>query len=237
MKHITTVEDINMFLARFIDSYIISDIRKLINIHGKHQTSYAYLALAYSGIDFFGALEKGVKAGVRIRSTWFINKWMGMITPLYRENYLANLIYDSCRNGILHNAVLKNSFNISSYLYPRSAHLHLLSESNLVFFHSIQFAEDFLKAQDRYRKHISQSNDNTYIQCLCNNLSNMIQTNSSKNANDTRQLISGLRLQRRVLLEDKYAQEFTTKTTLSSMTTSKPCATTMTVPPTYEDES
>ncbi len=235
MKHITTVEDINMFLVRFIDSYIISDIKKLININEKHQTSYAYLALAFSGIDFFGTLEKGVKKGVKdgvkIRFTWFIREWMGMITPLYRENYLATLIYNSCRNGILHNAVLKNSFNISSYLYPRSAHLHLLSESNLVFFHSIQFAEDFLKAQDRYRKHISQSNDNAYIQGLCKNLSEIIQKNSSENANYTRQLISGL------VLEDKYAQEFTTKATLSTMTPSKPCATTMTVPPTYEDES
>lgn len=235
MKRMTTVEDINMFLARFIDSYIISDIRKLININEKHQTSYPYLALAFTGIDFFGVLEKGVKERVGIRFTWFISEWMGMITPLYRENYLANLIYDSCRNGILHNAVLKNSFNISSYLYPRSAHLHLFSESNLVFFHSIQFAEDFLKAQDRYRKHISQSND-SYIQRLCTNLSDMIQMNSSKNANDTHQLISGLKLQGRVLPEDKYAQEFTTKTTLFTTAKSKPCTTTMTVPPTYEDE-
>ena len=237
MKRITTVEDINMFLAKFIDSYIISDIRKLININEKHQTSYPYLALAFSGIDFFGALEKGVKKKVGARFTWFISEWMGRITPLYRENYLADLIYDSCRNGILHNAVLKNSFNISSYLYPRSVHLHLLSESNLVFFHSIQFAEDFLKAQDRYRKHISQSNDNAYIQRLCTNLSDMIQMNSSENTNNTDQLILGLRLQGRVLLKDKYSQEFTTKTTLSTTTTSKPCTTTMTVPPTYEDES
>lgn len=237
MKRIKTIEAINTFLAQFIDSYIICDIRKLININEKHQTSYPYLALAFSGIDFFGTLEKGVKEKVRVRFTWFISEWMGMITPLYRKKYLSNLIYNSGRNGIFHNAVLKNSFNVSSYLYPKSAHLHFLNKSNLVFLHSIQFAEDFLKAQERYRKHILQSNDNAYIQRLGNNLSEMIQMNSSENASFTRQLISELRLQRRVLLEDRYAQDFNTKTTLSTTTTSGPFTTTMTVPATDEDES
>ena len=103
--------------------------------------------------------------------------------------------------------------------------------------HSIRFAEDFLKAQEMYRKHISQSNDNAYIQRIGNNLSEMIQMNSSENASFTHQLISELRLQRRVLLEDRCAQEFNTKTTLSTTTTNGPFTTTMTVPATYEDES
>ncbi|MDY6990905.1 MAG: hypothetical protein SWQ30_22925, partial [Thermodesulfobacteriota bacterium] len=143
MQCIKPRNDINRFLGRVIDSHIISDLKTLVQINDAHRTSYPYLALVFGAIDFFGLLEKGLKKKVGIRFRWFINEWMGKTNPLYAENYLANLIYKSCRNGILHNAVLKNSFNISSYLYSKSKHLHLLTKSNLIFFHTIQFTEDF----------------------------------------------------------------------------------------------
>ncbi len=91
MSKINTVKDIEEFLEKVIDSYIISDIRKLIEINEKHETSYPYLALAFSGIDLLGALEKGVKNvngsrknNVGERFQWFIKEWMGKVNPLYK---------------------------------------------------------------------------------------------------------------------------------------------------------
>ena len=237
MKGIKTVDDLNNFFVRAIDSYIISDLKKLIQINNMHQTSYPYLALVFSGIDFYGVLEKGVNEKVGIRFRWFIKEWIGKINQFYKEDYLAKLIYNSCRNGILHNAVLKNSFNISSYLYPRSKHLHFHKESNLVFFHTIQFTEDFLSAQSLYREHINNSSDNSYILKLCNNLSEMIKKNSSENINDSQNLINILETQGRILVEDESIKDFSTRTTFSTTTNTTIInqKTTMTTPPPFEE--
>jgi hypothetical protein len=233
MDDIKTINDLNEFLVKFIDSYIINDLKKLMQINSMHQTSYPYLALVFSGIDFYGALEKGVTEEVGKRFRWFIKEWIARINQFYKEDYLVNLIYDSCRNGILHNAVLKNSFNLSSYLYPKSKHLHVHKESDLVFFHAIQFTEDFLSAQDLYREYINSSMDKSYISKLCNNLSEMIKKNLSKNINDSQKLIKTLKAQGLIFVDDESKKDFSTITTPVT-TASIPIQnqkTTMTVPP------
>ena len=240
MGDIETIDDLDSFLKKVIDSYIIDDLNKLSQINKIHQTSYPYLALVFSGIDFFGTLEKGVKEQVGTRFRWFINEWIGKINQLYKEDCLANLIYNSCRNGISHNAVLKNSFNISSYLYPNSKHLHFHKESNLIFFHTIQFAEDFREAQERYRDHIINSSDKLYILKLCNNLSEMINNNLSENNNDTKKLIDILKSKGRILLEDDIEKDVSSKTSISSITTTTTSTnhkTTMTIPPPHNEYS
>ena len=195
MSKINNVKDIEKFLEDVIDSYIISDINKLIEINEKHETSYPYLALAFSGIDFFGTLEKGIKnkdgtnkKNVGERFCWFIKEWMGKVNLLYKEECLARLIYNSCRNGILHNALLKNTFIISSFSIPKSEHLHLISK-NSVFLHSIQFAEDFIEAQKKYREYISSSTEKTYIDELCKNLNHLLDENKKANQSDTEKII------------------------------------------------
>ena len=56
MRNIKNADDIEKFLIRFIDTYIVADIHKLIQINEMHKTSYPYLALTFCGIDFFQLL-------------------------------------------------------------------------------------------------------------------------------------------------------------------------------------
>ena len=235
MGNNSNVEDIEIFCKRFIDSYVVADIRKLIEINEMHKTSYPYLALAFSGVDFFGALEKGINAPTGERFRWFIKEWMGKVKPLYSNDYLTRLIYNSCRNGIFHNAILKNSFNVSSYLYPKTKHLHLLMDSGLIFFHSIQFAEDFLEAQNHYRTHILRSNDTEEIRRLSSNLSEMVEKNLSENVTDTQQLIRELKLKDHIVKEKMQPVNYNTNTTSSTTTTVESSRITMTVPPSSEE--
>ena len=236
MRNIATIENIEEFLSRFIDSHIGADIRKLIQINKMHETSYPYLALAFSGVDFFGALEKGFEKGnVGKRFCWFIKEWMGEVNPLYKKDCVGKLIYYSCRNGILHNAILKNSFNVSSYLYPKCKHLHLLPDSRLIFFHSIQFAEDFLAAQKIYRKQISTSKDKEYIKGLCSNLNKMLQENRKENRTDTQKLIRELESMNRIVDEEIQPANQSTITTSSTSSVTTSSSTTHTAPPTWDE--
>lgn len=216
------IEYLNNYFVKFIDTYIIKDIKKLIKINDKHKTSYPYLALSFSGIDFFGQ-----------RFRWFIKKWMKETNPLYEKDNLAKLIYNSCRNGIFHNGVLKNTFNISSYLYPTSKHLHLITNSNLIFLHSIQFAYDFINAQKNYRENLNKSNDESYLKRLCNNLSIMIKENNEENKDESEQFIEELKENKKIFCETEYSIENnTTETQTNTVTKTKDdIETSMTVNP------
>ena len=190
MSEITTAEGIEEFLRTFIDGHIVADVRKLIEINDEHRTSYPYLALAFCGIDLLGAIAEG--GSVEHRFCWFMEEWMGKVNPLYGNEHLGMLLYDSCRNGIFHNAILKNTFTVSSYRYPQSIHLHLLSNERLVFLHSIKFAEDFIEAQAMYRRHISSVTDKEYIKGLCRRLNEMLRWNREAKQTHVTRLVHDL---------------------------------------------
>lgn len=234
MKNKTDNLKLEEFFGRLIDSYIVNDILKLIQVNEMHQTSYPYLALAFSGIDFFGGLKNGFKRNnSRERSCWFIKEWMGKTNTLYSNEHLIRLIYNSCRNGIFHNAVLKNTFTVSSFLYPKSQHLHLIVEKGLIFFHSIQFAEDFLEAQKKYRKHISSSKDSKDIKRLYENLSEMVQENLNQNHTDMMELIRELKLNKQTM--NQKIQPVKDNTVTNSFVTTETDDITWTKPPSWDE--
>lgn len=91
---------------------IIKDIELLKSKNNEFKFSYPYILLTCSCIDLFGGIEKGFsdptgRGNSNERFTWFISEWMGKVNSLYKESSLAELIYDSWRCGIVHQATLK----------------------------------------------------------------------------------------------------------------------------------
>jgi len=100
---------------------------------------------------------------------------MGKINSLYKNADLAYLIYDSWRCCVVHQATLKKGFETSSYMYPREKHLNYITDNGRVFIHSLQFADDLIEAQKKYRKQINDNAGNTtYVDLLYNHLLDMM---------------------------------------------------------------
>lgn len=179
---------LNKYFEKYIDEMIIKDIELLKERNDKLKFSYPYIMLACSGIDLFGGIEKDFsdngRSNSKTRFRWFVNEWMGKINDLYREESLAYLIYEGWRCGVMHQATLKKGFETSSYLYPRSKHLHYIKDKDRIFIHSLQFAEDFIEAQKMYREHINNSGDANYIDSLYSHLSNMMQESVNNRFNE-----------------------------------------------------
>jgi len=176
----------NVYFKKYIDEMIIKDIELIKSENDRFKFSYPYILLACSCIELFGGIEKGFvqpngQGNSLERFTWFITEWMGRVNPLYNESGLAYLIYNSWRCGVVHQATLKKGFETSSYIYPRDKHLHYIKDSNRIFIHSLQFANDLIEAQKMYRKHINDSvMDITYIELLYSHLLCMIEEDGDK---------------------------------------------------------
>ena len=154
---------------------IFKDIELLKARNDELRFSYPYILLVCSCIDLFGDIEKGFKSSTKERFTWFIIGWMSKVTPLYKENDLASLIYDSWRCGVVHQATLKKGFETSSYMYSRDKHLYYIQDNERVFIHSLQFADDLIEAQKMYREYINDSvGDEIYIGLLYKHLLEMM---------------------------------------------------------------
>jgi len=181
-----TLQKLNNYFEKYIERMLIKDIELLKARNDKLKFSYPYILLTCSGIDLFGGIEKDFKkpdgrGNSSERFTWFITEWMGKVNPLYKESSLAYLIYDSWRCGVVHQATLKKGFETSSFMYSRDKHLHLIEDNGRIFIHAIQFADDFIEAQKRYRKYINENATNTiYIESLYSHLLNMIGENKNK---------------------------------------------------------
>ena len=177
------LQTLNNYFEKYIDGMLIKDIELLKGRNDELKFSYPYILLVCSCIDLFGGIEKDLskpngEGNSKERFTWFITEWMGKVNPLYKEKSLAYLIYDSWRCGIVHQATLKKGFETSSYMYSRNKHLHYINDNERIFIHSLQFADDLIKAQKLYRKYINDNATNIiYIESLYNHLLNMIGEN------------------------------------------------------------
>lgn len=175
------LQKLNNYFEKYIDEMLIRDIELIKARNDEFKFSYPYLLLVCSCIDLFGGIEKGFKSSTgqgnsRERFEGFITEWMSKVNLLYKEESLAYLIYDSWRSGVMHQATLKKGFETSSYLYSREKHLHYIKESERIFIHSLQFADDLIEAQKLYRQHISDNANNSgYIELLYTNLRNMFE--------------------------------------------------------------
>lgn len=183
-----SLQKLNNYFDKYIDKMIIKDIELLKEKNQELKFSYPYILLVSSCIDTFGAIEKGFRradgrGNSEERFTWFIQEWMGKINSLYREESLAYLIYDSWRCGVSHQATLKMGFETSSYIYDKEKHLNYIEDKDRIFIHSIQFADDFIKAQKLYRETFNNDlTDISHIDFLYNHLQEMMgESNSRKN--------------------------------------------------------
>ena len=139
-------------------------------------SSYPYLILSFTGIDFFGGLiEKFLQTNSKNRSGVFINKWMSKVDSRYEDEDFGHLIYSCCRCGIFHNAVLKKYFGTSSYNCS-DKHLYISLNRDFLYIDSKQFANDFIEAQKKFREAL-KSEDKDYIQNIFDNLSDMMKKN------------------------------------------------------------
>lgn len=179
------LKKLNNYFDIYIDKMIIKDIELLKERNNELMFSYPYILLVCSGIDFFGGIENGfLRKNSNKRFKWFVKEWMGKINNLYKEDILADLIYDNCRCGVIHQATFKKGFETSSYMYTKDKHLYYIQNSKRVFIHSLQFADDFIEAQKLYRKYIEDKISNqVYIELLHENLLKMLTDNETNKKN------------------------------------------------------
>ena len=100
-------EKIQKYLEKYFDQMIVEDLRLIKKEKHNFRFSYPYILLSCTGIDFLGGLEHGFNNNSSFRFQWFVREWMRKINPLYKEESLAYLIYDTWRSGISHQAGLK----------------------------------------------------------------------------------------------------------------------------------
>ncbi|MBI4811639.1 MAG: hypothetical protein HY800_09425 [Ignavibacteriales bacterium] len=149
----------NEQLKSYIDKvlgYIRGDIDHLKK--QKVTVSFPYLFLTFAGIDFLGGLQHGFSGqNSRFRSSWFIATWMSKVNSQYAANYqdeaksLGSYLYAFARSGLFHMACVQRSVNVDADEMNRNFHLCYSSQNGTtVFFHAIQFAEDFIGACDLF---------------------------------------------------------------------------------------
>lgn len=199
----SNLEKLNSYFENYIDKMIIKDIELMEKNDCLLKFSFPHILVTCSGIDFFGGIENDFskpngQGNSKDRFIWFVTEWMGKVNNLYKNQDLAYLIYESWRCGVSHEAMLKKGFEASSYYYPRNKHLYYIKDKNRIFIHSLQFADDFINAQKRYREYINTSSDERYINKLWDNLSNMLNKIKTKKEQSFNKFVSFLESKKKV---------------------------------------
>jgi hypothetical protein len=154
----TEHEQLKSYLDKVL-GFICGDIE---NLKSKGVTvSFPYLFLSFAGIDFLGGLVHGFperNGNSRKRSSWFISTWMAKVNPQYSANMedetrsLGSYLYSFARSGLFHMACVQRSIVVDADEINRQFHLcYSPMNGTTVFFHAIQFAEDFLNACDLFK--------------------------------------------------------------------------------------
>ena len=154
-KENNELNKINNYLKDFFENWLIKDITKIKNCN--LEFTLPYVLLVSAGIDFLGVLICGFDCGSHKRSTKFIKKWMGEVNLIYREEYMADFLYDSVRSGASHYAMYKKYASCSGNpnTYPPEKHLHVHIRANnddRIIIQVFQFIEDFIKAYNLFKE-------------------------------------------------------------------------------------
>jgi len=172
----TSLEEITMSeneqLKTYIDKvlgYICGDIEHLKT---KNVTvSFPYLFLTFAGIDFLGGLQHGfLRRNSRFRSVWFIATWMAKVNSRYAANCqderksLGSYLYAFARSGLFHMACVQCSVNVDADEANRKLHLcYSAQNKTIVFFHAVQFAEDFIRAYNLFVNELFSNQPNVRV--------------------------------------------------------------------------
>jgi len=154
-KEENELNKINNYLEEFFENWLIKDIQLIRNCN--LYFTLPYVLLISSGIDFLGGLYCGFDCSPSKRSAKFIKKWMGEVNSIYKEEYMANFLYDNVRSGASHYAMYKKYASCSSQpnIYPLEKHLFVNIRNNAedrIIIQVFQFIEDFIEAYNLFKK-------------------------------------------------------------------------------------
>lgn len=150
-------EKLNNYLKNFFEDWLIKDIEE-IKKYDDLEFTLPYILLICSGIDFLGGLICGFNTNNSPRRfAKFLKKWMGEVNPLYREDYMAEFLYNNVRNGASHYAMYKKYVSCSSKkkVYPPEKHLYVdirPNNDNRIIIQVFQFIDDFIKAYNNFKE-------------------------------------------------------------------------------------
>ena len=243
------LQKLNDYFSKYIDRMLIRDIEVMKIRNDELRFSYPYILLVCSCIDFFGGIEKGFskpdgQGNSRERFQWFITEWMAKVNPLYKEDGLASLIYDSWRCGLVHQATLKRGFEACSYRYcdymERDKHLHLIKDeegrNKRILIHALQFTDDFIEAQRMYRQYINDHCANiSYLTSLNHHRLDMIREYKHETEQSFNQFINLLERRGLVFVSLETIAGSKVSST-STVTTTTPSVSTITQLPSDDEE-
>ena len=178
-KEDNELNKINNYLKDYFEGWLREDITKIKNCNLRF--TLPYILLISAGIDFLGGLMCGFRCKSPKRSAKFIKRWMGEVNSIYREEYMAEFIYDNVRNGASHFAMYKKYVSCSSNpnIYPPEKHLHVHIRDNnddRIIIQVFQFIDDFIKSYNIFKEDYIK----VHYKYVYNNLKYMIK--DDKNA-------------------------------------------------------
>jgi hypothetical protein len=177
---------VNKHLDEYFYKWLIADINKLLE--KRLEFTLPYILLVSTGIDFLGGLTDGFHNNSNSRSNRFIKIWMGKVNPLYKADGMSELLYNNVRCGASHQAIYKEGV-ACSYSLPVPMHLQKITTGykDIVIIQVLQYAEDFIKAQDLYIKEYIRKK----IDIVYENLSEMLNLTLNDIGNIGKTIITG----------------------------------------------
>ena len=163
---------IEKYLGKYFDRFLLKDIEMIKDAN--LEFTIPYVLLVSTGIDFLGGLSQGFykiengrkRGNSSDRFRAFIKEWFGRINPHYQIQGIPEIIYNPTRCGTSHQSIYKKEVESASYIYPRDKHLHHMIDiygEDRIFIHALQLVDDFIEAQNLFRKeYIKQNIDDVY---------------------------------------------------------------------------
>lgn len=147
------------YFRKYFEEMLLKDIRMLID--NPQPFTIPYIALVCMAIDFLGGLEHGFtsengrpNSGPRSRA--FIKNWLVRANEIYACEGMPGFIYDSVRNGVIHQAIFKEeaeSYSGAEDVLGKNLYVRKDPRGKeRIFIHPIQFVNDFIEAQKIFRE-------------------------------------------------------------------------------------
>jgi hypothetical protein len=164
---------IEKYLSDYFDRFVLKDIEMIRK--NKLEFTIPYVLLVSTGIDFLGGINQGfyiIRNGHKygnssVRFIDFVKEWFGRINSNYRIHGIPEIIYNSARCGVAHQSIYKREVESMYDLYPRDKHLNHMVDihgQDRIFIHPLQLVDDFISAQDLFRKeYIKQNINDVYM--------------------------------------------------------------------------
>jgi hypothetical protein len=159
------VHELDEFLERYVDSYLLADLTNIKNrVPGTVSANAAYMitAAVCSGMELLGSLtttfeafdgcgECGRPEQLRFKFPidHYCKHYMSQVDTRYKN--LGPIARELIRNGIMHNFATKGKIGISRVI-DREYHLTLASDQGILLMSADYFFEDFKRSYLEFAK-------------------------------------------------------------------------------------